>query len=240
MNLQGKTCLITGGTSGIGAAAAEALASKGACIGINGRNKTEESDALLAKLRARGVRATFIEGDISRPEEAAGFVAAATGELGSPDVLINCAGGPVPGDILSISPECWYSAFDIHVHAIFHLCRAAVPQMREKGTGAIILVSSAAGLRGCTNSAGYSIVKGALPQFARSLARELADDNIRVNCIAPGVIRTRFQDHLTANQVANNLQNRIPLHREGRPEDVAELITALVTNDYITGETVTI
>ena len=82
----------------------------------------------------------------------------------------------------------------------------------------------------------YGVVKGALPQFARTLARELSDYNIRVNCISPGVIRTPFQDFLTPEQIENNIKNRIPLHREGKPEEVARAILELVENDYITGE----
>jgi NAD(P)-dependent dehydrogenase (short-subunit alcohol dehydrogenase family) len=84
------------------------------------------------------------------------------------------------------------------------------------------------------------VVKGALPQFARNLARELADQRIRVNCVSPGVIRTPFQDFLTAEQVANNINNRIPLHQEGSPADVARLIISLIENDFITGENVVI
>src|SRR5208283_1106507 len=104
--------------------------------------------------------------------------------------------------------------------------------------GAIILISSAAGLRGCLGALAYGVVKGAVPQFARGLARELADDNIRVNCVSPGLIRTPFQDSLTPEQVQNNVQNRIPLHREGKPEDVAAVIVELVENEFITGENV--
>jgi NAD(P)-dependent dehydrogenase (short-subunit alcohol dehydrogenase family) len=112
--------------------------------------------------------------------------------------------------------------------------------MKERGAGAIVLVSSAAGLRGCLGALAYGVVKGALPQFARALARELADDNIRVNCVSPGIIRTPFQDFLTPEQVKNNIENRIPLHREGRPEDVARMIAELVVNEFITGENVVI
>jgi NAD(P)-dependent dehydrogenase (short-subunit alcohol dehydrogenase family) len=108
--------------------------------------------------------------------------------------------------------------------------------MAEQGGGAIILIGSAGGLRGCLNALAYGVAKGALPQFARNLARELADKNIRVNCISPGIIRTPFQDFLTPEQTANNIQNRIPLHREGKPEDVADLITTIIQNEFITGE----
>jgi len=131
-------------------------------------------------------------------------------------------------------------AFAVHVHAVLHLVRAAAPHMKRRGEGAIILIGSAAGLRGCLGALAYGVVKGALPQFARGLARELADDRIRVNCVSPGVIRTPFQDALTPAQALNNIENRIPLHREGAPEDVAAMITALIENEFITGENMVI
>jgi NAD(P)-dependent dehydrogenase (short-subunit alcohol dehydrogenase family) len=93
--------------------------------------------------------------------------------------------------------------------------------------GAILLISSAAGVRGCAGAIAYGVAKGAMPQFTRALARELADFNIRVNCVSPGIIRTRFQDYLTSEQVEDNTRNRIPLHREGRPKDVAAALAAL-------------
>ena len=157
-------------------------------------------------------------------------------EFGRLDVLIHSAGGNIPGGLHSVSEESWMNAFAVHVHAIFHLARAAAPQMAKQGEGAIILLGSAAGLRGCLGALAYGVVKGALPQFARGLARELADQNIRVNCVSPGIIRTPFQSHLTSKQVSDNLQNRIPLHREGRPEDVARLIESLLENDFVTGQ----
>lgn len=106
--------------------------------------------------------------------------------------------------------------------------------------GAIILISSTAGLRGVVTNVAYQVAKGALPQFARALAREFASDNIRVNCVAPGVVRTAFHKTMSEEQRRLNLEQRIPLHREGTPEQVAELVLALVKNDYITGETMTI
>jgi len=240
MDLAGKTCLVTGGTKGIGASVAIAFAKAGADVSINGRSEDQKSCELLAQLRRLGVRAHLAVADVSKPQEAAACVEETCRVLGVPDVLVHCAGEAVPGGIAALTPERWYAAFDIHIHAIFHLCQALLPRMEEKTEGAIVLVSSAAGLRGCLNSLAYGVVKGALPQFARGLARDLAIRNIRVNCVAPGVIRTRFQDYLTPEQVANNLDNRIPLRREGTPRDVAEVIEMLATNDFITGETVSI
>jgi NAD(P)-dependent dehydrogenase (short-subunit alcohol dehydrogenase family) len=161
-------------------------------------------------------------------------------DLGRLDVLVHSAGGPVPGSIYAVTDESWMNAFAVHVHSIFHLTRAAAPHMAQRGGGAIILLGSAAGLRGCLGAAAYGVVKGALPQFARVLARELAEQRIRVNCISPGVIRTPFHDALSPEQARNNIENRIPLHKEGKPEDVAELITSVVENDFITGENMVI
>src|SRR2546423_1330408 len=170
----------------------------------------------------------FISADVSKPDECTRVVNETFQQLGSIDILVHAAGAAAPGSLLKGAKDVWYQAFDIHIHAAFHLCMAAVPFMKDKKEGAIILISSAAGMRGVKNALAYAVVKGALPQFTRALAFEVADDNIRVNCVSPGVIRTRFQDYLTPEQVKNNLDNRIPLHREGTPEEVAEVISMLI------------
>lgn len=151
-------------------------------------------------------------------------------------MLVHSGGGAVPRDLFTVSEEAWMNAFAVHVHAIYLLAKAVALLMAQQREGAIVLLGSAAGLRDCLGALAYGIVKGTLPQFARALARELADKGIRVNCISPGVIRTPFQNFLTPEQVEVNIRNRIPLHREGKPEDVAELIVSVVQNDFITGE----
>jgi NAD(P)-dependent dehydrogenase (short-subunit alcohol dehydrogenase family) len=238
MRLDDKVCLITGGTKGIGAATAIAFARLGAHLSINGREDDEAAQRTKHEIEALGRRCCVVAADVGKPEEAIRCVHETLDALGRIDVLVHSAGGRVDGDLLCLPPQSWYLAFDVHVHAIFHLCRAAVPHMKGNGEGAIVLISSAAGARGCAGSIAYAVAKGAIPQFARALARELADDNIRVNCVSPGIIRTRFQDSLTPQQVKTNVEVRIPLHHEGRPEDVAEVIVTLVTNEFMTGESV--
>jgi NAD(P)-dependent dehydrogenase (short-subunit alcohol dehydrogenase family) len=240
MKLDRKVSLITGGTRGIGSATAMQLARLGSDVVINGRYLDDEANAVKQKITALGRRCLIVVGDVTIPDHVTKCAHETVAQFGRIDVLVHAAGQAAPGGLLDISPDSWYKAFDVHVHAAFHLCRAVVPFMKEKREGAIVLISSAAGLRGCLGAIAYGVVKGALPQFARSLARELADDNIRVNCVSPGVIRTRFQDYLTSDQVKNNIERRIPLHREGKPEDVAELIAMLVVNEFITGENVAI
>ncbi len=240
MQLNGKVCLVTGGTRGIGAAPAVALAREGADVAIVGRTPDEAAAQTKARIEALGRRCEILRADCAKPAEAARCVADTAGRLGAVDVLVHSAGGPVNGKLFELTEAEWHAAFDVHVHAIFHLCRAAIPMMQTKKEGAIVLIGSTAGLRGVHTNVAYQVVKGALPQFARALAREFAEDNIRVNCIAPGVIRTRFHAQMSEQQRKLNLEQRIPLHREGAPEQVADLIATVVKNDYLTGETFTI
>lgn len=240
MNLQDKIALVTGGTRGIGAATALALARAGAHVAVSGRRDDEATRATLDALRALGRRAEFIAADHARPEESTRAVAETVARLGGLNVLVHSAGGPVNGGLFEITPEQWQAAFDVHVHAVFHLCRAALPHMRPKREGAIVLISSTAGIRGIVTNIAYQVAKGALPQFTRALAREFANDNIRINCVAPGVVRTDFHATMTEAQRKLNLEQRIPLHREGAPDQVASLILELVKNEYITGETCTV
>ena len=240
MNLSGKIALITGGTRGIGAATAIALAEGGADIALAARTLDEEANQTRHAITKLGRRCEIIRVDFGVPDDSTRCVREVERRLGFVDILVHSAGGPVNGGLFDLTPEKWMAAFDVHVHAVFHLCRATVPAMRLKKDGAIILVSSTAGLRGVVTNVAYQVAKGSLPQFARALAREFANDNIRVNCVAPGVIRTRFHASMTEEQRRLNLDHRIPLHREGTAEQVAELIVSLVKNDYITGETMTI
>jgi len=240
MNLANKICLVTGGTKGIGASSAILLAEAGSDVALVARKLDDEARQTQAQIEKLGRRCLLIAADVGIPEEAARCVADAERGLGPVAVLIHAAGGAVNGGLLQLTPEAWTGAFAVHVHAVFHLSRAVIPSMKKQKEGVIILISSAAGLRGIKSNVAYQTVKGALPQLTRALAYEFADDNIRVNCVAPGVIRTAFHAAMTPQAKQNNLDNRIPLHREGTPEQVASLIRELVQNDYITGETVAI
>jgi len=240
MKLTDKAALITGGTSGIGAATALELARGGADIAIVGRRETEEASLTCKAIQELGRRCELILADVSLADDCSRCVNETVARLGRLDILIHAAGGPAGGDILSITPEAWRYAFAVHVDGAFYLCRAAVPHLRARGEGAIVLISSVAGIRGVPNAIAYGTVKGAVLQFTRDLARDLAADNIRVNCVVPGIIRTPFHAAMTPEARRHNIENRIPLHREGRPEDVAEAIRLLVCNEFITGESLTI
>jgi len=238
MEIKNKVALITGGTHGIGAQTVLKLAAEGAKISVVARNA--DNSKLKETITSLGGECHTITADLVQPEECIRVVNETIKHFGDIDILVHAAGSAAPGSLLSGAKDVWYQAFDIHIHAAFHLCRTAVPSMIKKGGGSIIFISSAAGVRGVRNALAYAVVKGALPQFTRALAFETANDNIRVNCVSPGVIRTRFQDYLTPEQVKNNIDNRIPLHREGKPEDVADAILMLIKNEFITGENLVI
>lgn len=240
MQLSGKTVLVTGGTRGIGAATAIAFAREGADLALVARNLDSNAKATQETILKLGRRCELIQADCGKPAEATRSVKETELKLGPVAVLVHCAGGPVNGGLFELTPETWSEAFDVHVHAVFHLSRAVIPAMRAKKEGAIVLISSVAGIRGVITNPAYQVVKGALPQFARALAREFAGDNIRVNCVAPGIIRTAFHASMSAEQKQINLEQRIPLRREGTPEQVAEAIVLLAKNDYITGEMLTV
>lgn len=238
MNISNQVALITGGTHGIGLETALSLAKEGTNICLVARNAID--NRFHETIAALGVKCHTIIADLSHPPECIRAVKETVEVFGNLHILVHCAGAPAPGGLLNGAEEVWYEAFAIHLHAAFHLCRAAVPVIQLNNEGAIVLISSAAGMRGVKNALAYATVKGALPQFTRALAFELSPFNIRVNCVSPGVIRTRFQDFLTKEQVKNNIENRIPLAKEGTPADVASAISMLIKNEFITGENLSI
>ena len=236
MELRDKVCLVTGGNSGIGASTSFRLAREGSQVVVVSRRGDDLQPDCLKSIERNGHAIRYAKADLADPAACRDCVNRVVDEFGRLDVLVHAAGSPAPGGLYTMTEENWMQAFAVHVHAVFHLARAAAPHMAKQGGGAVVLLGSAAGLRGCLGALAYGVAKGALPQFARSLARELAEQNIRVNCVSPGVIRTPFQDHLTPEQVADNIENRIPLHREGKPEEVAQLIASIIENDFVTGE----
>jgi NAD(P)-dependent dehydrogenase (short-subunit alcohol dehydrogenase family) len=240
MKLTGKRALVTGGTKGIGAAIAIDLARQGCDVAINGRFEDDSALQVKQSITELGRKCVPVVADVARPDEAERCVREAEKSVGRIDVLVHSAGGYAYGTINECPPELWKSCFDVHVHAAYYLCRAVLPAMREAREGAIILISSVAGIRGVPGHIAYATAKGAILQFTRCLARDEADHNIRVNCVVPGIIRTRFHEAMAPEAKAHNLAVRIPLHREGTAEQVADAVRMLVTNEFITGETLVV
>ncbi len=230
--------IITGGTRGIGGAIATALARRKVRLVLNGRSEDDDVRALLQGL-GQLTEVRFHAGDASEAKTSAELVDLAMSAFGRVDFAVPAAGGPNPGRVTEMSFDQWMDAFRVHVHAVFHLFRAAHPALAVRG-GAMLMIGSVAGRRGCPATVAYQTVKGALPQMARALARDHAHEGIRVNVLEPGIIRTRFHAAMTPEAERNNLDNRIPLRRFGTPEQVASAAIELLTNPFITGETLAI
>lgn len=240
MDLTGKAALVTGGTMGIGKAIALDLARGGADVAIVARHLGEAAETVNAEIEKLGRQCHLMVGDVAKREDCIASVNVAAEVMRKLDILVHNAGGPSAGRIDDVEDDQWLATMDLHVNALFYLCKAALPHLRQRDEAAIISISSTAGILGVEGAIAYATAKGAVPHFTRCLARELAPDNIRVNCIAPGVIRTRFHDDMTDERKQLNLDTRIPLGREGTSEQVAQAVRTLITNDYITGETLVI
>lgn len=236
-DLSRSTALITGGTRGIGLAIAHDVLQHGGKVLINGRSPTDEAQQLLD--RHGSDRVVLAYADVTEPKTAASLLDEMERRFGGCNVVVHSAGGPAPGRITDLTEADWTDAFKVHVHPVFHLFRAAHPFLSRDG-GSVLLISSVAALRGCPGSIAYQTVKGALIPMARALAFDHAPENIRVNVIAPGVIRTRFHQKMTDEARTHNVRNRIPLRREGTTEEVSSLAMELLRNEFVTGEVFTI
>jgi len=240
MILSGKAALVTGAGRGIGAATAMLLAQNGVSVGVNYLSRSDLAEATVNKIRKDSGSAFAVRGDVSRREDAVMAVRSVAEKFGRLDILVNNAGGAANGTIENLTEETWRRAIAVHLDGPMYCTQAAIPYMKKSGGGAIVNISSVAGMRGCPGNVAYQTVKGAVQSFTRGCARDLTDSKIRVNCVSPGIIRTDFHAAMTEEQKRINLETRIPLHLEGKPEQVAEAILLLVKNDYITGENIVV
>lgn len=235
-----KIALVTGSSRGIGRAIARELAREGWRVCINYRVRRDCAESLLKEITAFGGEGMIYGADVSRREEVNAMVAAIKAQWGEVSLLVNNAG--VAGQALfqDVTDELWHRYFSVNVDGAFHAIQAVLPPMLREHEGCIINVSSMWGLRGASCEVTYSCTKAALIAMSRSLALELAPTNIRVNCIAPGVIKTDMLDALPAD-VLPQLAEETPLRRLGTPEDIAHLAVFLASDksSFITGQVIT-
>lgn len=235
-----KIALVTGSSRGIGRAIARELAREGWKVCINYRVRRDCAESLLEEISAFGGEAMIYGADVSRRQEVNAMVAAIKEKWGEVSLLVNNAG--VAGQALfqDVTDELWHRYFSVNVDGAFHAIQAVLPPMLREHAGCIINVSSMWGLRGASCEVTYSCTKAALIAMSRSLALELAPTNIRVNCIAPGVIKTDMLDALPA-EVLPQLAEETPLRRLGTPEDIAHLAVFLASDksSFITGQVIT-
>ena len=236
MTLTGKTAIVSGGGRDIGRAVALSLAKAGAAVAINYHSSAEGADTAVAEIVRAGGRAFAAKGDMTDPKAVDAFVGKAAGEFGRIDIVVPVTGGIVArARIAEMSVEHFRTVMDLNVTSAFLLIKAALPHMTEGG--AIVTLASQAGRDGGGGGAvAYAASKGAVMTMTRGMAKELAP-TIRVNSVCPGMIDTDFHNVFTKPEVRAHVANATPLKREGRAEEVADLVTYLASDQasFLTG-----
>jgi 3-oxoacyl-[acyl-carrier protein] reductase len=242
LNLSGKVALVTGAGSGIGKAAAIALADQGATVAISyHRNRTGAEDA-RQQVIAGGGRAVAIQADVTNSADIRRLVAETVEACGSIDVLVNNAGSLVQRlRILELTEARWDEVIDLNLKSAFLCAQAVAASMIERKTGAIINISSIAGRNGgALGAIHYAAAKGGLIAMTKGMAKELAPHGVRVNAVSPGVIDTPFHEQFSTPEAIRNFINNIPLGRLGAPDEIARVIVFLASeaSSYLIGETI--
>lgn len=230
--------LITGASRGIGAAAARLFAREGWDVAVNYHTSRAAAEELAGELSGLGVRAVPVQGDVSDPEQAARLVREAEEVLGPPDAVVCNAGIALPQQLFhDTTDEQWRRVTGADLDGVFYTLRAAIPGMVRRQRGAVVTVSSMWGVTGGSCEVPYSAAKAGVIGLTRALAKELGPSHIRVNCVAPGVIATEMNAHLTGEDLAA-LAEETPLGRIGTAEEAAQAIYFLASDraSFITGQ----
>ncbi|MBL94522.1 MAG: short-chain dehydrogenase [Magnetovibrio sp.] len=242
-NFNDRKVLITGGTSGIGEAAATAFARAGANVVINGRNE-QRADTIIEKTSSLSGNVAFVKGDITDSRQCENIVAHAATSMGSIDIVVNSAGIIHHRTVSETTDEEWQETFNVNVHGMFYICRAAIPFLAEKPDGGVIInIASDAGLSGSRHLTAYCASKGAVLQMSRAMALDYGKDNIRIIPICPGdvdtpMLRGEFRERgLDAETGLKESAQNTPLNRVCSPEQVATMILYASSDsaEFLTG-----
>jgi NAD(P)-dependent dehydrogenase (short-subunit alcohol dehydrogenase family) len=240
-DLTGQVAVITGSSRGIGRSIAEAMASLGAKVVVSSR-KAEPCEEVAAAIRAKGGDAAVIPCNVSRRADVEALVSGTIRQFGRIDVLVcNAAVNPVFGPLAQLPDEAFDKIMGANVKSNIWLCNLVIPGMAERGGGAVVIISSIGGMRGTEMLGAYAISKSADFALARCLAVEWGPKNVRVNCVAPGLVKTDFARALWEDEKRLRERNqRTPLRRIGLPEEIGPVAAFLASRaaSFITGQIV--
>ena len=234
-----STALITGATRGIGKAIAIKLSREGYNIAINYRKEDEKLNDLKKEIEANNVKCELVQGDVSNFEDAERFVKEVLEKLGSIEVLVNNAGITKDMLLMRMKKEDFEQVIDTNLVGTFNVTKNVINYMMKARKGNIVNISSVVGISGNAGQTNYSASKAGIIGFTKSLAKEVASRNIRVNAVAPGFIETSMTDVLK-DDIKEEISKNIPLKRIGTAEDVANAVNFLVSENssYITGQVI--
>lgn len=237
LTLEGKACLVTGGSRGIGKAIALKLADFGADVAITYSRSAEAAEEVKAEIEKKGRRSKALQADAVNYEKAEAVIAEIVEDWGKIDVIVNNAGITKDNLILRMTEEQWDDVITTNLKSIFNYSKvAAKPMMRNRG-GSIINISSVVGISGNAGQSNYAASKAGIIGFTKSYAKELASRNIRANVVAPGYILTDMTGELD-EKVLDGIKAETPLGRAGEADEVADAVVFLSSDmsSYITGE----
>ncbi|XP_027775937.1 dehydrogenase/reductase SDR family member 4-like [Marmota flaviventris] len=241
--LENKVALVTASTEGIGLAIARRLAQDGAHVVISSR-KQQNVDKAMNILQGEGLSVTGTVCHVGKAEDRERLVAMAVKLHGGIDILVsNAAVNPFFGSLMDATEEVWDKVLDVNVKATALMTKAVVPEMEKRGSGSVVIVASIGAFTPFPGLGPYNVSKTALLGLTKNLALELAPKNIRVNCLAPGLIRTNFSSVLWKDKEREDrMKEFMHIRRLGKPEDCAGIVSFLCSEDasYITGETVVV
>lgn len=242
LDLTGKVALVTGASSGIGAATAIALAAQGASVAINYNRNEAGATQTQQAIVAAGGKAIVIQADVTKTADIKTMIERTTNELGPIDILVNNAGSLVERKkLLELTEERWDDVMNLNLKSVFLVTQAVAPAMIERKTGSIINLTSIAGRNGGGPGAfHYATAKGGLITLTKGIAKELAPYGIRVNSVSPGVIDTPFHETFSTAEMIEGFVKTIPMGRVGTSEETAKVIVFLASDaaSYVCGETI--
>lgn len=238
MQLEGKVALVTGGSRGIGRSIALTLASRGADVAINFAGNVEAAEKTVAEIEAMGRKAIMIKTDVADTEACAAMIDEVVEKLGKIDILVNNAGITRDTLLMRMKEADWDAVLNTNLKSVYNCTKAAIKYMMKARSGRIVNISSVVGAMGNAGQANYAAAKAGMLGFTKAVAKETAARGITVNAVAPGFISTDMTAVLS-EKVVDNLKAGIPMGRLGEPEDIANAVAFLVSDDaaYITGQT---
>ena len=231
-DLKGHIALVTGASRGIGAAIALALAEAGAAVAVNYRERADEANAVVARIKQSGGRAIAVAADVSRADAVAAMVKQVAAALGAVDILINNAGMAIPRSIDDLTESEFDQTIAVNLKSAFLCSQAVLPAMRAANWGRIVNISSGAARGAGAIGVHYNASKAGMEGLTRGYAARLVKQGITVNAVAPSLIETDMMSGRT------DLARNIPLGRLGQADEVAQSVLMVLGNDYMTGQTI--